>query len=415
MVDRLSTNMVFSLLSQQVSDNQKEIINLSKKINEGKTFVTTYDDPVALIGSVETGGRILENKQVNRNLDYSISELESAETPLRSINDILDKVKEIALRSSNGSTSADERIIYKNELRTLGETIVQLANTKVGDKYIFSGHQSDLQTLRLNDGAPFDTAIYKHNQDDGKERYINKQLTSVGLKEALVGDPSSAHLQSLVINPVSSVSGDLVFSVNDGNDNVTNFTASIAPGDNLNTIITKINTAFTTAGGLGALAQESPAGYLSLDSSLITGNLANSKAMISIDKSSTSALTDELHLKKQKVFGTEMGIMNTLANLETALSSNDENSIRGLLDNIDFNLTQINSKISTVGLLVGQAQMFKLSADDLNIKLESDLSAIQDLDMIEANVKLSNAQSALQTSIRTSSNFFSYSLSNFIG
>jgi len=33
MVGRLSTNMIFSILSQQVSDSQKAIMDLSKKIN----------------------------------------------------------------------------------------------------------------------------------------------------------------------------------------------------------------------------------------------------------------------------------------------------------------------------------------------------------------------------------------------
>lgn len=414
-MERLSTGMVFSLLSRQVADNQKEIINLSKKINEGKNYVTTYDDPVGIINLVETGGRILENNQVDRVLDYSIYELESAETPLRSMNEILTKIKEIALRASNGSTSGEERIIYKNELRTLGDSLVQLANTKVGDKYIFSGQQSSLQTIRLNQGAPFNTAIYKHNQDNGQERYIQQQPSSVNLKEELIGSTKSASMTSLIINPVTTVAGDLVFSINDGNNNVTNFTASISAGDDLTAVISKINTAFNASGGLGSIAQDSPSGYLNFDTSLITGNSGNSKAMISIDKSSSTAVTEQLYLKKQKIFGSEMGIMNMLSGLETALSNNDDAGVRNLLNNIDFNINQINAKISTVGLLVSQAEMFKSASERLNIKLEGDLSATQDLDMIEANVRLSNAQNALQTSIRTASTFFNYTLSNFIG
>jgi hypothetical protein len=59
--------------------------------------------------------------------------------------------------------------------------------------------------------------------------------------------------------------------------------------------------------------------------------------------------------------------------------------------------------------------MFQSASEDLNIKLQGDLSATQDLDMIEANIKLSDAQNALQTSIRTASTFFNYTLTNFIG
>lgn len=414
-MERLSTNMIFSMMTSQISDNQKEIVNLTKQINESKNFTTSYDNPVAFIGSVATGGRILENNQTLRDLDLSISELEVAETPLRTMKDIMDRINEIALRASNGSTSADERVIFKNELRTLGESVVQLSNSKVGDKYIFSGQQSSFQTIRLDTGADFKTAIYKHNQDDTKERFINGQPTSISLKEVLLAEPEGASMTSTAINPVVQSNGDLVMEVDDGNGNKTQFSTSLASGDDLSTVITKINAAFTTAGGLGTIAQESPLGYLNFNTNLVTGNSKNSKAMISIDKSSSSEITDVLYLKKQKIYGSEMGILNTLSDLESALSSNDEGSIRDLLGNINFNITQLNSKISNVGLLMSQAQSFKLSAEDLNIKLESDLSAIQDLDFISASLELNNAQSALQTAIRTSSNFFSFSLSNFLG
>lgn len=415
MVERLSTHLVFSLLSRQVVDNQKEIIDLSKKINEGKKFTNSYDDPVSLIGAIETDGRLLENNQGIRSRNNAIAELEASEVSLRTMNDIMNRVKEIAIRASNGSTSADERILFKNELRTLGESVVQLANSKHGDKYIFSGQQSDLQTVRLTNGAPFSSAIYKHNQDNGKERNIDGLQTSTNIQDTLIGEAQSAQLQSSVINPVTTVNGNLVFTVNDGNGTVTNFTAAITAGDDLSAVITKINTAFTTAGGLGAIAQESPSGYLNMDTSLITGNTASSLAQISLDKTSTTALTNELHIKKQDYYGKEIGILRTLASLETALGANDDTTIRNLLDGVEFNLAQLNSSISNVGLLISQAERFNSTAEDLDIKLQTDLSAIQDLDMIEANVKLSNAQVALQTAVRTSSNFFNYSLVNFLG
>ncbi len=173
MVDRLSTNLIFSLLGQNITDGQKTVIDLSKKINSGKKFTSPYDDPVGLIGAISTQGRILSNDQSTRDRIQSKSQLEGAEIALRSMHDITDRINELTVRAANDSASSDERNIIANELRSLISSFTQLTNTKVGDKYIFSGQQSDLQTIRLNDGANYNTAVYKHNQDNGKQRIID--------------------------------------------------------------------------------------------------------------------------------------------------------------------------------------------------------------------------------------------------
>ncbi len=415
MVDRLSTSLIYSLLSRNVTDNQSDIYKLSKQINLGKKFTAAYDDPVSIIGSIDTQGRISKNDQGIRDRNTATSDLEAQEISLRSMNDIIDKINEIAIKGGTGSVSTDERLILKDELSSLADTIIQLSNSKNGSKFIFSGEQSDLQTLRLQEGSTFDQVIYKHNQDNSKERASGGLTSSVSVKDALVSAAQGAFCRNNVINPIATAAGNLVFETDDGNGTIVNFTAAIASGDDLSTIISKINTAFTGAGGLGSLAQESPAGYLKLDTANITGNTANSDARISLKNTSTTALVKELGVSTRDNFGKDMGLMNTIASLVSALSSNDDSAIRGLLNNIKSNSKQINAVQSQVGLLIAQAERLNSAGDDLDIKLQSDLSTIQDIDMVDANMQLANAQAALQTAIKTTSNFFSKSLGDFLG
>lgn len=414
MVDRLSTNLIYNLLGSNVIGKQNEIFKLSKQINSGKKFVSPDDDPVGIIGSIDTQGRIKKNDQSIRDRNTLIADLEAQEVAISTINDITDRVHEIAVAGASDTMSGNERRILRDELRSLGETIVQLVNSKNGDKYIFSGQQSNLQTLRLDDGASFGQVVYKHNQDNGQERLVNDIRASVSLKDALVNQASTAVLTNNKINPVASTAGDLVFEVNDGNDNVYNFTASIASGDDLSTVISKINTAFTGSGGSGSIATESPSGYLKLDTANITGNLANSSSKISLKSSSTKALTNELGVSTKDYFGKEKGLLQTLADLETALSNNDSTTIRNSLNILTFNSRQLNSVRSDIGLLVAQSERLNTASDDLDIKLQSDLSIVQDIDMIDANIQLANSQSALQTAIQITSSFFSRSLSDFL-
>lgn len=414
MVERLSTGLIYGMLSKNIFSNQSEIFKLSQKINSGLKFNNAYDDPVGIIGSIDTKGRILNNNQSIRDRNTAISELEAQEVALSTINNVLDRVHEIAIRGANASSSSDERTLMKDEVRTLGETVIQLVNSKVGTKYIFSGHQSDLQTIRLNPGESFANAVYKHNQDNGKQREIGGLTVSVDIKDALTSEASDAVLTNNVINPVATIAGDMDFEVQDGSGNSYTFTASVSIGDDLSTIINTINTAFTAAGGLGTIAKESPAGYLTMDTGDITGSTANSNARITLASSSTTALTNELGVNKQHYIGKEQGILRTLADLETALAADDDSAVRDLMNILKFNSKQINKATSELGLLVAQAERFNAAGEDLDIKLQSDLSLQQDVDMIDANVKLANAQVALQTSVQTASNFFSQSITSFL-
>lgn len=402
------------MAARTIQERQTDVLNISNKINLGKKFSAPYEDSVGIIGATYIQGNILQNNQTIEDRQAAISDLYAQEVALDNIIDLTDKVYEIAVASGNDTNSIEERDAFRQELRKIGETVIQLVNSKVGDKFIFSEEQSDLQTLRLADGAAFDQAVYKHNQDNGNPREVQGAKTSVSLKEALLGTTDAAILRNKIINPTTTVASNLDFEVDDGNGNITNFTVNTSVGDNLATLIAAINTEFTTAGGLGAIAQESPAGYLQMNTSLVTGNSLNNTARITVESSSDVALSNELGINRHDNYGREIGLLRTFANLEAALAADNAAGIRDLIYELDFNLSELNSTRSEVGLLVSQAERYNEAADFLDGKLQSDLSQKQDLNLVDATVKLNNLQINLQTAVQTASNLFSITLGNFL-
>jgi flagellin-like hook-associated protein FlgL len=151
-----------------------------------------------------------------------------------------------------------------------------------------------------------------------------------------------------------------------------------------------------------------------MDTSLVTGNIANGLSRVSVKSSSSLSLTNELGIKRQDNYGIDQGLFKTLSDLETNLSANNSTAIRGLLSNLKFNSKQLNANISNLGLLTAQAERFTRAAEDMDIKLQDDLSRQQDLDVVEASLRYSNAQVSLQTAVRTASTFFSQSMADFI-
>lgn len=414
MVDRISSNLLYQMLGSNILSNQNKVFKLSKLLAEGKKFTSPQEDPVGMIGSITTEGKIKSNDVSVNNRNIAKLDLNTQESAVSNIGDLIGKIYELSVKAGNDSASAKERSIYKNEIRALGENIIGLLNTKSGGNYIFSGQQTELPTISLAKGASFSTAIYKNGQDNTNQRIIDGLVSSVSIKDASVSTASTASFVSRVINPVASVSGNLDIDVNNGSGTVTSFSVAIASGDNISTIISKINAAFNAAGGLGSIATQAPAGYITMDTGLVSSNVSGGSAEINIKGSSNTSLTNGIGISEQKYKGKDPGILQVLANLETALNTNNGASIRALLDNIKSCSEQMNSVASQLGLYSSQADRFNDASEDLNLSLRSSLSRIQDLDMVDANVQYSNAQIALESSVRTASSLFSLSLSNFL-
>lgn len=405
---------MFNLLGDQITTNQRSVFDLSNQISTQKKFVHAYEDPSAATQAMMLNTRLSETDQRVRDRVQAKQELEAGETALRGMESILQRIREIVVAAGNDTNGSNERAAYLTEVKSLIDSYGSLVNTKVADKYIFSGQQSDLMTLRV-DSANYSSSVFKHNQDDSRQRQIDEIISSVDIKDAIISSASSAKMTSGVINPtITGAGGDLDFEVNDGSGNSYSFTATINTGDEISDIIAAINAAFAGAGGAGTIAQESPSGYLNLDTALITGSTAGNDASIRLASSTDTDLANELYLRKQTFNGKDAGVYNNFETVVTALANNDADALRNLIDDLDFNLDQVNDLTATVGLRISRIENMDGIADDKNIALQSSLSAVQDLDMIKASLDIANAQARLETSIQTTSNFFSQSLRDFL-
>jgi flagellar hook-associated protein 3 len=406
---------MFNLLGEQITSNQRSVFDLSNQISNQKKFVYAYEDPSAATEAMMINTRTNEVEQRIRDRVQAKQELESAEAALRGMEDILQRIREIVVAASNDVNGPSERTAYVTEVESLVDSYTTLVNTKVNGNYIFSGQQSNLMTLRVPGDGNYSSSVYKHNQDDSRQRKIDEIVSSVDIKDMVISDASSAKMTSGIINPVIvGAGGDLDFEIKDGSGNTFTFTATINTGDQLSHVISAINAGFTTAGGVGTVAQESPAGYLSLDTDLITGSTAGNSASIRLLASSDSDLANELYLRKQIFRGKDPGVYNNFETAITALNNNDAETLRNLISDIDFNFDQVNDLTATVGLRIARIENLDTIAEDKSIALKSSLSAVQDLDMIKASLDIANAQARLETSIATTSNFFSQSLRDFL-
>lgn len=123
-----------------LNNARNDYAETTDRIATGKRFTQISDD-------VSAGARVLETRndkyKVEKQKDNITSireELDAAESNMNTINDILKRVSsELIVKALNGTNDQATLDVYANEVATLKEELLQFANSKYGDKFLFGG------------------------------------------------------------------------------------------------------------------------------------------------------------------------------------------------------------------------------------------------------------------------------------
>ena len=125
----------------------------------------------------------------------------------------------------------------------------------------------------------------------------------------------------------------------------------------------------------------------------------------------SNSSTIEIGSDGDAVFGT---IFTTLADLKTALQSNDVSGIEDAIGKLDANLNDISGKISDIGSKMDRMQIKNNIFQDLNLSNTERLSNIEDADMAEAIMNVSAAQLTYQAALSSSAKVMSLTLVDYL-
>lgn len=112
---------------------------LQNQINTGKKVNRPSDDPVVAMKGIGYRTALDKVEQFQRNIGEVNNWLDSSDDALDKVGSALHRANELALQAANGTTTPDDQAKIDAELEQLRKHIQNIANTKVGDKYIFSG------------------------------------------------------------------------------------------------------------------------------------------------------------------------------------------------------------------------------------------------------------------------------------
>jgi flagellar hook-associated protein 3 FlgL len=197
---RVTDSMVYMNMQRNVAQRQQDYVTAQQRATTGKKVNAPSDDPWAFAQARYETGNLARAQSYERTIDMAKPSLQTTDSTLTSVENVIQRVRDIAVESANDTYNGGDRNTFSQELDTLRDQLVSLGNTHTGDRYIFAGYK---------DGAPpYDaTGVYS-------------------------GDTQTAQVEiARGVNLPLGVTGDQVFG---------------AAGDDVFSTIQKLQTALTT-------------------------------------------------------------------------------------------------------------------------------------------------------------------------
>lgn len=139
---RVTNNMRQAQVLRDLQDRMSHLTQAQQQISTGKRFTRASEDPVAAARVLRSDQALRGIAQYRRNSTAVRSRVDAEEGTLNQLTDILTRAKELGISQGSSTATPATRLDTAAEVDRLSEQTIQLGNTKVGDEYLFGGHQT---------------------------------------------------------------------------------------------------------------------------------------------------------------------------------------------------------------------------------------------------------------------------------
>lgn len=130
----LSSNMLRNL-----SNSYSRMGTLQDQLNSGKKITKPSQDPVIAIKGISYRTSLNRVEQYQRNLGEATNWVDTTDGTLDGVGQALHRVKDLVLDAANDTKTPEDRQMIAKEIEQIRNQLQDFGNSKIGEKYIFSG------------------------------------------------------------------------------------------------------------------------------------------------------------------------------------------------------------------------------------------------------------------------------------
>jgi flagellin len=207
---------------------QGTLSNSTEKLSSGYKINRAADDAAGLSISEKMRKQIRGLTQASANAEDGISAVQTAEGALSEVQDMLQRMNELAVKSANGTNSSSDRSYIQDEINQLTTEIDRVAQTtKFNETYLLKGNESTTKgysfSFGLSKSGQAASAKFTSNSSSGsitKITFSNAGVVSNATANSLL---SSLKTQGITVTTTGNGIGNATVSVSLNGDAASNF------------------------------------------------------------------------------------------------------------------------------------------------------------------------------------------------
>ncbi len=394
---RIATSQFYRQAMTAMQQQSSKLQQTQLQITTGLKIMRPSDDPSGSVKVLNLNANMGEIDQYNRNLSAARSDISHQESVLESINENLQRIRELTVQANNPTNHDSARVSIAKEIDQRMHELVSLANSRdangdymfagtqstttpfvqSGEQFVYQGDQS-MRKLQIGEGS---NVIVRDSGDNifmkipGGDGRVQIEPASGNTGSVLVGQygashsfvPSNYTVEFMPQGPEQK----MYYTIRDSATPTPNVVANGPYVDGATISFTGVNMALTGVPQAGDTLAISPAENTNIFD--MVGAISAALAIPGTDSSATAKIQN--------------GMGRGLANIDQALAA-------------------VNNQRATLGSRLNTIESTESVNEDFKLQLETVLSDTQDLDYADAisrfNQQLTSLQAAQQAFVKTS-------------
>ena len=155
---RVTQNTLFRELTTSVGRLQRQIAQAQAEVSSQKKLQSASDDPAGAAAANRLHGEVRALSAAKDGIGIGNAVLSAQDSALQQVDSLLTRASEIAAQTTSGLVTPEQRQQASAEVAQIESSVLSLANTAVGGRYVFGGLASGQQPFANLDDPNFDAA-----------------------------------------------------------------------------------------------------------------------------------------------------------------------------------------------------------------------------------------------------------------
>ncbi len=162
--------MISNQILADIQSSQTNQDKLTQQLGTGDNILVPSDDVMGTVRSMDYRVDISSNGQYQTNINNATNNLNQTNTALTSISDTLTTISSLLGSVSSGGAQGNQQV-DASQASQLTNQLLDYANTKIGNDYMFSGFQTNTQ--------PYAAGTYDYQGDTGLTNVLIGENTTM--------------------------------------------------------------------------------------------------------------------------------------------------------------------------------------------------------------------------------------------